>query len=211
MGGERCGGRAAEIATATVRQCFDVFNCADFPAADQAAKAKDVMLAAIQEANRRVHDESVAMSECAGMGSTLSALAVCSDCIVVGHVGDTRAYLYRDGELSQLTRDDSVVATLIAAGEITESEARSHPMRNRLTQSVGFRETVAVQLLEAKLQRGDRLLLSSDGLHGLISNTEIAAMLAMGEPAAETADSLVRAARDQGAPDNTSIIVVDYV
>jgi protein phosphatase len=217
MGGERCGGRAAEIATSTLAECFrspSPFNpCHEGEASTPGrfAQSRSLMAQAIQLANRRVYEESVNMPECAGMGCTLSAIAMCGNKATIGHVGDSRIYLYRNKELLQLTRDHSIVANLIAAGEITPSEARSHPMRNRLTQSVGFGETVEPQLVDTDLFSGDRLLLSTDGLHGVIGDTGILEVLAVAEPPEETASRLIHAARAAGAPDNTSAIVVDYV
>jgi serine/threonine protein phosphatase PrpC len=214
MGGERCGGRAAEIATSTLGECFHSSSkpCVDGEARmpDKLAESKSLMVQAIQLANRRVYRESVAMPECAGMGCTLSAIAVCGNAVTIGHVGDSRIYLYRNKELLQLTRDDSIVANLIAAGEITANEARSHPMRNKLTHSIGFAENVEAQLVSAVMFSGDRLLLSTDGLHGVIGDTGIVEVLEAAEPPAETASKLILAARAAGAPDNTSMIVVDY-
>jgi serine/threonine protein phosphatase PrpC len=214
MGGERCGGRAAEIATSTLAECFrsPSNHCHDGEARTPEifTQSRIRMTHAIQLANRRVYEESATMPECAGMGCTLSAMAMCGNTATIGHVGDSRIYLYRNKELLQLTRDDSIVANLISAGEITPSEARSHPMRNRLTRSVGSAETVAPQLVDAVLLSGDRLLLSTDGLHGVIGDTGILEVLAAAEPPSETAYKLILAARAAGAPDNTSTIVVDY-
>jgi protein phosphatase len=209
MGGERCGGRAAEIATSTLGDCLNapsdsVDGCVAL------TQARSRMSEAIQLGNQEVYAESVATPECAGMGCTLSAMTMSGNTATIGHVGDSRVYLYRSKELFQLTRDDSVVANLIAAGEITLDEARWHPMRNRLTQSVGFAQTVAVQLLDVALSPGDRLLLTTDGLHGVIGDAGILDVLAAAEPADQTAQKLILAARAQGAPDNTSTIVVDY-
>jgi protein phosphatase len=178
--------------------------------AERLALARSLMAKAIQLANQQVYAESVATPECAGMGCTLSAMTMSGNTATIGHVGDSRVYLYRSKELSQLTRDDSVVANLIAAGEITPDQARSHPMRNRLTQSVGFAQTVSVQLLDVVLSPGDRLLLTTDGLHSVIGDAGILEVLAAAEPPAQTAHQLILAARAQGAPDNTSTIVVDY-
>jgi PPM family protein phosphatase len=214
MGGERCGDRAAEIATSTLGQCFDspldTSSTDGAPQPGKIARTRNLMARAIQLANERVYGESVSFPECAGMGCTLSAMAMAGNSIIIGHVGDSRAYLYRNSTLSQLTRDDSIVANLIANGEITASEARSHPMRNRLTQSVGFSKTVTVQLLEVTLSPGDRLLLTSDGVHGVIGDTGIQEVLASADPPETTAQNLIQAVRAQGAPDNTSSIVVDY-
>ena len=204
MGGEQCGGHAAEIATATVAEYFRA------PVPQKPAKMMDRMATAVRMANQRVHAESIATPECAGMGCTLSAMVMSGNIVTIGHVGDSRAYLYRNNELVQLTRDDSVVANLLATGEITPIEAHSHPMRNRLTQSVGFSEIIGPQILDIILYPGDRLLLTSDGLHSVIGEAGITEVLTAADPAPETAQKLILATRMRGAPDNTSVIVIDY-
>jgi PPM family protein phosphatase len=213
MGGQRCGGRAAEIAASTLRECF---HSAVTPfssgvsAYDAATILRDRMAAALQLANERVFGESSITPECEGMGCTLSAITVAGNLAVIGHVGDSRIYLYRNKELVQLTRDDSVVAQLISAGEITADDVSSHPMRNMLTQSVGAAEEVAIQILDFWLQPGDRLLMTSDGVHGVIGEARIVEALSGENSPSDVATRLVAASRESGAPDNTSTIVVDY-
>jgi serine/threonine protein phosphatase PrpC len=204
MGGEQCGGQAAEIATATVTEYFRE------PAPQKPAKMTDRMDTAIRLANERVYAESIAAPECAGMGCTLSAMLMTGNIVTIGHVGDSRAYLYRNKELLQLTRDDSVVANLLATGDITPIEAHSHPMRNRLTQSVGFSQSIGPQVMDIVLYPGDRLLLTSDGMHSVIGDAGIIEVLTALDPPSETAQKLILATRKQGAPDNTSVIVIDY-
>jgi protein phosphatase len=213
MGGAKCGGRAAELATAALREYFHLAPGAVEPGtepSDVLSSLQNRMAAAIQLANERVFEESSNTPECEGMGCTLSAITFFENVAVIGHVGDSRIYLFRNNELIQLTRDDSVVAQLISAGEIAMDEGSSHPMRHMLTQSIGSRETISIQLRDLKLQPGDRLLMTSDGVHGVISEQAIFEILAMREPSSDIAYALILATRNQEAPDNASTIVIDY-
>jgi protein phosphatase len=124
------------------------------------------------------------------------------------HVGDSRAYLWHDDELTQLTQDHTVVAEWLAAGAITEDEAKTHPRRGMLTRSVGVSPSVAVDTFESELAAGDRLLLCSDGLNGMVRDDRIAALLSTGTPE-EAAWALVEAANAAGGHDNITVLVVD--
>jgi protein phosphatase len=168
------------------------------------------MAECIRLANDRIFKESENRSECRGMGCTISAIMVSEEIATIGSVGDTRVYLFRDGHLTQLTQDDSVVAKLHASGAITEEQTRSHPMRNVLTQSLGTRPTVDIQILEIALVAQDRLLVCSDGLHPVIGDAAVRDILAATPEPALATDRLVTAARDAGGPDNISCIVIDY-
>ena len=213
MGGARCGGQAADIAISTLREYFRSTPNHQRKAITDIdlnfALTQGHMVEAIQVANERIFRLSGSSHECEGMGCTLSAVFVSGTTATVGHVGDTRVYLYRQDQLYQLTRDDSVVAKLIATGEIGAEEASSHPMRNMLMRSIGTSEEVDIQLIELSLQARDRLLLSSDGLHGVIGETSLREILGAAQTPEITAQNLIQAALDRGAPDNTSCIILD--
>jgi protein phosphatase len=142
------------------------------------------------------------------MGATMSLLRIQDDLATVGNVGDSRVYISRDSVFQQLTRDDSVVSNLIDQGQITREEAKTHPMRNVLTLALGLTEDVAVQLIEFPLRVGDRLLLSSDGLHGPLDDEEIKQLLRREADPDLAVKALVAAAIDRGGPDNVSCIVI---
>jgi protein phosphatase len=130
---------------------------------------------------------------------------------LVAHVGDSRAYLWRDGELDQVTRDHSWVAEQIALGVLSEAEARQHPWRNLVTRALAGADEPSVELTPISLGPGDRVLLCSDGLTSPLTNAEIAAILArapMGQPD-ELCRALVAAANGAGGPDNITVIVVE--
>lgn len=162
----------------------------------------------VQAANRAVHALSQAKRELAGMGTTM----VVADLDAEGtahfaHVGDSRAYLLRDGRLTQLTNDHTVVAEWLALGAIDEATAKTHPRRGMLTRSVGVAPEVPIDEFDKGLEPGDRLLLCSDGLNGMIPDSLIATLLGAGSPE-EAAWSLVEAANTAGGNDNITTLVV---
>jgi protein phosphatase len=214
MGGERCGGHAAELATRAVEEFFRSpaaeINNQQLSEPDGLEATQKRMATAIRLANERVLRESINTEECRGMGCTLTVVTISAGLATVGSVGDSRAYLLKGKQLVQLTRDDSVLARLLAAGAITPEETRSHPMRNLLTQSVGTKETLDIQIIEFPLSTGDRLLLSSDGLHAIIGDKAIRETLAETHDPGATARELIASARQSGGPDNISCVVVDY-
>ena len=214
MGGERCGGRAAELATRALAEYFrspaselNSSNLSDQSGTLQATQ--DRMATAIRLANDRILQESATIAECSGMGCTVSALAINGDVATVGSVGDSRVYLFRGGQLIQLTRDDSIVMELLDSGAIIPEQTRSHPLRNVLTQSVGTKESVEIQIIEFALASRDRLLISSDGLHGILTDTVIREILASTDELQDVARDFVAAARELGGPDNISCIVIE--
>ncbi len=131
-------------------------------------------------ANRRVRDAGSRDMALAGMGATLTAAVVFPWAVVLGHVGDSRAYHLGDGQLRQVTSDHTFVSQLIARGHLTPEEARQHPQRHVLLQAVGVTESLLVDSFTVILSRGDRLLLCSDGLYDLVSDETIALALAGG-------------------------------
>jgi protein phosphatase len=152
--------------------------------------------------------------ELAGMGTTVTALYWLPEAagarIAVVHVGDSRAYLLRDGELSQITHDHTYVQTLVDAGRITEEEASQHPRRNLLMRALDGVQVAEPDLSVREARLGDRYLLSSDGLHGLVSHDEIASILSSREPTVCVTE-LVDLALSRGAPDNVTVVVAHVV
>ena len=152
--------------------------------------------------------------ELAGMGTTVTALYWLSDGdgarIAVVHVGDSRGYLLRDGELSQITHDHTYVQTLVDAGRITEEEAHTHPRRNLLMRALDGMQVAEPDLSVREARLGDRYLLCSDGLHGVVSHDEIARILGSREPTVCVTE-LVDLALSRGAPDNVTVVVAHVI
>jgi serine/threonine protein phosphatase PrpC len=198
MGGHRGGEVASATAIETLREAFQ-----------GGADLRESVVAA----NDAVFERSTADDAVRGMGTTLTAGVLSSDgvTLVIGHVGDSRAYLLRDGSLARVTTDHSLVEELMAAGELTEEEAKSDPRRSMITRAVGLEPGVDVDLHPVTLRRGDRLMFCSDGLTDMVSEDEIERMLEdLAEPA-KAAQALVDAANDAGGIDNTTVLVVDVV
>jgi protein phosphatase len=164
----------------------------------------------IRAANLAVVDAAKQRPRLAGMGTTLTlAILDPSGSASLGHVGDSRAYLLRDGTLEQVTNDHSYVAQLIAQGTLTAEEAEHHPYRSVLTRAVGLDPAVDVDTHHINLRAGDRFLLCSDGLTSMVADAEIAAVVGSDQPIDGIADALIRLANEAGGVDNITVIVVD--
>ena len=161
---------------------------------------------AVEAANRRVFDMGSREEELSGMGTTLTLLWESSDEILIAHVGDSRAYLFRDGKLSQETEDHSMVAELIKNKVITQEDVKEHPYRNVITRAVGIDPMVMPDILIQKKQPGDIWLICSDGLHNMVSDNEMVEVLThlKGEAAAE---KLLELAIEHGGTDNISFVL----
>jgi serine/threonine protein phosphatase PrpC len=145
------------------------------------------------------------------MGTTLTATYSYADDLFIFHVGDSRAYLFREGELKQLTRDDTVAQNLADAGAILQSEAQHHRFKHMLTQAVGLEEgNVNVEIHHLKLTNGDRILLCSDGLSDLVQEGEIAAALTSDRNSQHQCEELLELALSHGGKDNITILIGHY-
>jgi protein phosphatase len=173
------------------------------------------LLAAVQQANRAVYDQSVHDRSLRGMGTTLTAAAVVrqrsGDKIVIVNVGDSRAYLLDGSGLARLTEDHSLVEEMVRRGELTAAEAAVHPHRHIVTRVLGIDEDVEVDAWELEPLEGSRLLLCSDGLTNELDDGELAEILAERRPAEETARELVERALGHGGSDNVTVVVVDLL
>jgi protein phosphatase len=148
--------------------------------------------------------------ELAGMGTTVSALVMVDDYAVIAHIGDSRIYLFRDGALTQITTDHTFVQRLVDSGRITPEEARYHPRRSVLMRVLGDMDPdPEVDTFIMPTQPGDRWLLCSDGLSGVLDDAHTAKALGQGLAPGRTADTLLKQALDGGAPDNVTIVIVD--
>jgi protein phosphatase len=163
----------------------------------------------IHEANRRVREAAGRDASIQGMGATATAGLVFPGAAVLAHVGDSRAYHMRNGQLRQLTTDHTFVGHLVAQGHLSPEEAKTHEHRHVLTQAVGVKETLDVDSLTVILRPGDRLMLCSDGLYDLVSDEAIAETLAIdGQPPLAQCRALITAANSLGGFDNTTVILL---
>lgn len=163
---------------------------------------------AIRTVNRKLFIQAAENEALSGMGTTLTALWFGPECVYIGHVGDSRCYQLRDGELKQITDDHSLVAEMLRAGILTAEQAAAHPMKNVITRAVGTEASVVVDMTAVVRKPGDRWLVCSDGLHGLVSDEQLRDALA-DNPPEQAADLLLQAALDAGGRDNISLVIVD--
>ncbi|MET0387309.1 MAG: PP2C family serine/threonine-protein phosphatase [Polyangiales bacterium] len=168
------------------------------------------LVSAVEEAGRRIFDAAQKERSRRGMGTTATAAVLSDKVLFLAEVGDSRAYLLRAGTLKQLTKDQSLVNQLIEAGHLTEAEAEAFEHSNIILQALGTSETVQVDLTFVELRRGDRLMLCSDGLSGLVSGETLReALLNIDDPAECTA-ALVKFAEAGGGHDNITVVVTDF-
>ena len=162
---------------------------------------------AIGEVNRQIYHQQEHDDALTGMGTTLSVLWMSDNFVYIGHVGDSRVYLLRDGEFKQMTLDHSLVEQLVREGVLTEEEAQNHPMRNIITRAIGTDESVEVDVVVEERRKGDLWLACSDGLHGLVDDRQMRDALRQYAPE-KAADVLLKAALDAGGRDNVTLVIV---
>jgi serine/threonine protein phosphatase PrpC len=164
----------------------------------------------VQEANRRVHQRSLEDPNTSGMGTTLTVAAVEDGVVSIGHVGDSRAYLVRDGNLEQLTEDHSLVGELMRTGKLSPEEAGSHPQRSMITRALGTDPNVDVDMFSVEPRIGDLFLLCSDGLTSMVDDREILRLV--GEKRGdlqELVKVLIKAANKGGGEDNITVVAFE--
>ncbi len=196
MGGARAGEVASRLAIDTFRELQPIAG------EDAEARLRRVIL----EANRRVLERSQSDPSAAGMGSTVTSALLDGDRVVLGHVGDSRAYLLRDDVLQQLSHDHSLVAELERAGRLTHEEAAVHPQRSVITRALGATPELEVDTSVVQVRPGDIVLLCSDGLSGLVGDDAIAGLIGGEGSLEDGVRRLVRAANDAGGDDNVTAV-----
>lgn len=202
MGGAKAGDVAAQTARDTT---LDVVR-----ARGPELAPGPLLTHALEAACAAVHDRAARHAELRGMGTTaVLGMVAPGDRLVVAHVGDSRAYLWRDGRLAALTADHSLVAELVARGVLTAEEAEVHPYRSVLSRNLGAARTCKVDVVEVALSAGDRVLLCSDGLTGYASHEAISHVLSSGDAPARVAHALIDLALRGGGGDNVSVIVLE--
>jgi PPM family protein phosphatase len=205
MGGHSAG----EVASAIAIEELDALRGRG-PWENETA-ATDDLKQAILRANRRIREMAASDRKLNGMGTTLVALLEDGDMVHVANIGDSRGYLLRQGELSQVTVDHSLVQELVDDGRLSPEDAERHPQRSVITRALGIDREVEFDLFTYKLQVGDRLLLCSDGLSDVVEPAQIRKVLLRVRNAQRAARELVGVANEQGGPDNITVIVVDAV
>lgn len=165
---------------------------------------------AIRLANRQIFHTAVE-KKLEGMGTTITAVRIEDDQVYFGHVGDSRGYLIRDGQIRQLTSDHSLVGELIRKGSLSPEEAQQHPHRHLLTRALGTSPEVEVETLALSLRLDDALLLCTDGLTAVASDEEILQVIMKNEDPQRAAEALVNLANQRGGPDNITVVVAYFL
>jgi PPM family protein phosphatase len=199
MGGAQAGEVASRLAAAAFRE---------FHEADDLG-AEERLAAIIQEANKRIYERAAGDAQVSGMGTTITAALVTDAALVIGHVGDSRAYRLRGGQLEQLTNDHSLVADLVRSGRLTPEEADTHPQRSVITRALGTDPQVDVDTFTVAAERGDLFLLCSDGLTTMVADDEIGGLVARAASLEQAGKGLVKAANRAGGEDNVTVVLFE--
>lgn len=193
MGGAQAGEVASEIAIEAFRSALP--------------DTEGGLVETIEQANARVHEQAESVPEYHGMGTTCTVAYVAEDEVVIAHVGDSRGYLLRDGELTRVTRDHSLVGELVDRGKVTEEEALTHPQRSVITRAVGPEATVRVDSERIAARHGDLFLLCSDGLTDMVRDRDVERILTAVPDLERMGRNLIAAANAAGGRDNITVIL----
>src|SRR5437870_2726614 len=198
MGGANAGEVAAALAADALRETGD------------GGSGEEAVVTLIQEANRRVYQRATEDVAKSGMGTTMTVALLDDGRVRIGHVGDSRAYLIRDGELSQLTDDHSLVGELVRSGKLAPEDAETHPQRSVITRALGTDPDVDVDTITVETRPGDVFLLCSDGLYSMVGNERIRELVERhrGDLNA-AAKALIRAANKGGGDDNITVVAFE--
>jgi protein phosphatase len=196
MGGHRGGEVASSLALETVQGLFE--------------RREGSLAEQVGQANRVVFDRSQKDRKVSGMGTTLTAAQVDGNRVHLVHVGDSRAYLLRGGELTRITEDHTLVHRMVMEGEISQEEAETHPQRSILTRALGVDRNIQVDESDLEVAPGDRLLLCTDGLTGMVPEGQIREILVETVDPQEAADKLVGGANRAGGIDNITAMILDF-
>ena len=202
MGGHVGGAKASQIAVSSIKEYFS-----HTPSNNPNTALKE----AIEMANMQILGEATVNPEFKGMGTTVTVLVECDGVIYIAHVGDSRIYIINDNKLNRLTKDHSYVQSLVDAGELLDSEMESHPRKNELTRALGISQDVDVEVVAKPIlaKQGDKFLLCTDGLCGLIDDNKIQNIINNSDNLEDASNKLIYAAKNQGGHDNITVILLE--
>ena len=206
MGGAKSGDVASKLASEVFEA--DISQSVE-PDMDQQSIVK-MLVDGVKSANRAVYEQSLVSPDFKGMGTTLVAVFLQGSAAYIINVGDSRCYYLSEGEVSQVTEDHSVVGLMVARGPISEEEARTHPNKNLITRAVGTEPDVECDCFYLGLDQGEYLLLCSDGLSNMVSRPEMLFEITHGENGTRCCQRLIDIAKNRGAPDNVTVVLMKY-
>jgi protein phosphatase len=205
MGGHAAGEVASEMAVHIVAREMAAVRDLD---GDEPLEA---IAEALREANRAIYERTLVEADKQGMGTTASCLLLGAGRWIIGHIGDSRVYLLRDGVLRQVTRDHSYVQEQVDAGFLTPEQARYHPYSNVITRCVGANASVEADVLHGDLRDGDLFLVASDGLTGMVEDVQLRKILESRTTPGRMVDALITEANKRGGLDNITAVVVQVL
>jgi protein phosphatase len=214
MGGHAAGEVASRLAVEIIEGFIRDTKDADqnqtwpFPYEPSLSLDGNRLKAAFKLANRRIAKAMESDEQLKGMATTAAAVLVAHGTPVVAHVGDSRVYLWRKGELSQVTQDHSWVGEQVRAGVLSDADARRHPWRNVVTRAISGGDDPEVDVDEIAFEAGDRLLLCTDGLSGVVSREQLEELVGSGDDLEAVCRSLIDAANQAGGPDNITVAML---
>ncbi len=207
MGGHSAGEVASKMAVNSITDFFRNNLNNDKKLDD----IKKLVQESILKANRDIYQNSILNSKYSGMGTTVTLALIYKGTMIVGHVGDSRAYLYKKGRLEKVTTDHSLVAELVKNGTITEAEALHHPQKNIITRALGVDEDIKIDIVVQEIEEGNRILLCTDGLSNMVYDDEIEERLKSYKDIEEAAHDMVDTANNRGGFDNITVIIAEVV
>lgn len=211
MGGHAAGDQASRIAVKTITEILSAYDFSTEAWGNEensALSIEELIRYALQEANEQILMASLSNQHLQGMGTTAIVAVAYNGSLFIGHVGDSRTYLVRNRQLSQLTEDHSVVQQLVRAGAISEEEAQVHPYKNVITRCLGMQANVEPDIMKLMLQPGDRILMCSDGLSNMVTNALIQEVIVTHEDPKQACEKLVALANENGGTDNITVVLL---
>jgi len=208
MGGHKAGEVASKMAITILEKLF--LSLYPNLVATDFLQMEKTLTEMVATANRKIYKASVSNEEYRGMGTTLTMGIIIDDYLWVAHVGDSRAYLVRNGVITKLTEDHSLVGELVTKGELTEREASSHPHRNILTRALGSAGEITVDIRYTSILKDDIIIFTTDGLTNLLSSEEINQVVGSSFNFSQAAQELILLANERGGPDNITVVLVRY-
>lgn len=205
MGGAKSGDVASRLASDVFQK--DVLHSVTAHMTQQ--EIVKMLVSAVKNANRAVYEQSLLSPDFTGMGTTLVSVFLQDNEAYIVNVGDSRCYYVGSDSVSQITEDHSVVGLMVARGQITEEEAQTHPNKNLITRAIGTEEHVECDCFYLELEKGEHLLLCSDGLSNLVSRPEILYEVSHGD-GSDCCMRLIDIAKSRGAPDNVTVVLMRY-
>ncbi|TXK85693.1 Stp1/IreP family PP2C-type Ser/Thr phosphatase [Paenibacillus sp. N3.4] len=205
MGGHQAGDIASTMAIEVIEAQLQAIH-----GGMSAEACKQVLKEAIEKANEKIYEFASQQENYHGMGTTVVAIIASQELLIIGHIGDSRAYKITSESITQLTEDHSLVYELVKNGQITIEEADHHPRRNWITRALGTEPGVEVDLYEFTWRPEETILICTDGLSGLVDASEILKILHTNNKLEDAADQLIRSALDAGGDDNVTVVLFTH-